>query len=173
MWKDFWSYYTIDLSISSPYALFGIDPGIYCIVGLNGSESAGLGTHINTTLSSGSVYYSLSFTIIMLFSQYLQHLLHLSLISLSHQFRQDPWLPCSGQNGPIIGYSLYYTNIMFSVIVNITGEDNRQYNLTTLRPYTNYTVTVTAYNDGGTGSTSNKITQETEEAGKSIIIFIS
>ena len=62
---------------------------------------------------------------------------------------------------------------MFSVTVNIIGEGNRQYNLTTLRPYTNYTVTVTAYNDDGTGSTSNKITQETEEAGKSIIIFIS
>ena len=87
--KTFGPIIPIDLSISSPYTLFDIDPGIYCIVGLNGSESAGLGTHINTTLSSGSVYCILSFTIIMLFSHYLQHLLHLSVISLSHQLRQD------------------------------------------------------------------------------------
>ena len=45
-------------SISSPYIFIGIDPGIYCIVGLNGiygSELAGLGTRIATTLSSGKI----------------------------------------------------------------------------------------------------------------------
>ena len=50
-------------------------------------------------------------------------------------------VPCSGQNGPITGYLLYYTNTTFSdtstITVNITGGDNRQYNLTTLTPYTN------------------------------------
>ena len=76
-------------------------------------------------------------------------------------------VPCSGQNGPITGYLLYYTNTMFSDNVNITGGDNRQYNLTTLTPYTNYTVTVRAYNDGGIGLASNEVMQETEEASKS------
>ena len=81
-------------------------------------------------------------------------------------------VPCSGQNGPIIGYLLYYTNITFSNTVNITGGDNRQYNLTTLTPYTNYTVTVTAYNDGGIGPTSSEVIQQTGEAGKSVTTII-
>ena len=75
-------------------------------------------------------------------------------------------VPCSGQNGPITGYLLYYTNTRFSDTVNITGEDNRQFNLTTLTPYTNYTVTVIAYNDGGTGPASKEVIQQTAEAGK-------
>ena len=74
-------------------------------------------------------------------------------------------VPCSGQNGPITGYFLHYTNATFSDTVNITGGDNRQYKLTTLTPYTNYTVTVTAYNDGGTGPT--------KEADKSTIMFVN
>ena len=82
-------------------------------------------------------------------------------------------VPCSGQNGPIIGYLLYYTNTAFSETVNITGGDNRQYNLTRLTPYTNYTVTVIAYNDGGAGPTSNEVIQETGEASKSILIYVN
>ena len=82
-------------------------------------------------------------------------------------------VPCSGQNGPITGYLLYYTNTTFSDTVNITGGDNRQYKLTTLTPYTNYTVTVIAYNDGGTGPASNEVSQKTEESGKTIIIFVN
>ena len=82
-------------------------------------------------------------------------------------------IPCSGQNGPITGYLLSYTNITFNEIVNITGGENRQFNLTTLTPYTNYTVTVIAYNDGGTGPTSNEISQKTKESGKCIIIFVN
>ena len=46
-------------SISSPYTFTGIDPGTYCIVGLNGiygSDITGLGTtRIATTLSSGKL----------------------------------------------------------------------------------------------------------------------
>ena len=77
-------------------------------------------------------------------------------------------VPCSGQNGPITGYLLvfYYTNTTFSDKVNITGGDNRQYNLTTLTPYTNYTVTVIAYNNGGTGPASSELIQQTKEASK-------
>ena len=77
-------------------------------------------------------------------------------------------VPCSGQNGPITGYLIYYTNTTFSDIVNITGGDNRQYNLTTLTPYTNYTVTVTAYNDDGSGPSSSEVIQQTGETGKSV-----
>ena len=33
-------------------------------------------------------------------------------------------VPCSGQNEPISGYLLYYTNITFSDSVNITGGNN-------------------------------------------------
>ena len=77
-------------------------------------------------------------------------------------------VPCSEQNGPITGYFLYYTNTTFSDTVNISGGDNRQYNLTTLTPYTNYTVTVIAYNDVGTGPASSEVIQQTGEASKSV-----
>ena len=33
----------------------------------------------------------------------------------------------SGQNGPITGYLLYYTNTTFSDTINITGGENRAY----------------------------------------------
>ena len=82
-------------------------------------------------------------------------------------------VPCSGQNGPINGYLLYYTNTAFSDTVNITGGNDRQYNLTKLIPNTNYIVTVTAYNDGGTGPASSEVIQQTKEAGKSIIISVN
>ena len=77
-------------SISSPYTFTGIDPGTYCIIGLNGiygSETAGLSTRIATTLSSGKLCYIIIFTIIILFSYYLQHPLHLSVVLLYHQLR--------------------------------------------------------------------------------------
>ena len=75
-------------------------------------------------------------------------------------------VPCSGQNGPITGYLLYYTNTTFSDTINITGGENRAYTLTELRPYTYYTVTVAAYNDVGTGPTSDNRIQQTEQAGQ-------
>ena len=81
-------------------------------------------------------------------------------------------VPCVGQNGPITGYLLYYTNTAtFNDTVNITGGDNRQYILTGLTPYTNYTVTVRAYNDAGIGPTSNEVIQQTVESGKYTLIF--
>ena len=75
-------------------------------------------------------------------------------------------VPPSGQNGPITGYLLYYTNTTFSDNITITGRENRAYTLTELRPYTNYTVTVSAYNDGGTGPPSDDRIQQTEQAGQ-------
>ena len=80
-------------SISSPYTFTGIDPGTYCIVGINGiygSELAALGTIIITTLSSDKLYYILISTIVILFSHYLQYPHHLSVLSLSRQLRQGP-----------------------------------------------------------------------------------
>ena len=65
-------------------------------------------------------------------------------------------------------YLLYYTNTTFNDTVNITGGDNRQYNLITLTPYTNYTVAVIAYNDVGTGPASSEVIQQTGEAGQSV-----
>ena len=80
-------------SISSPYTFTGIDPGTYCIVGLNGvygNNTIVLVAENTTTLSSGKLCYIIIFTIIMLLSYYLQHPLHLSVISLYHQLRQGP-----------------------------------------------------------------------------------
>ena len=85
-------------------------------------------------------------------------------------------VPCSGQNGPITGYLLYYTNTKFSNTINITGGENRSYTLTELRPYTNYTVIVSAYNDVGTGPASDNRTKQTEQVGQlvySLLVHIS
>ena len=86
---------------------------------------------------------------------------NITLSSVEARSMSVSWneVPCSGQNGPITGYLLYYTNTTFRDTVNITGGDNRQYNLTTLTPYTNYTVIVIAYNNGGTGPASNEVMQ--------------
>ena len=84
-------------------------------------------------------------------------------------------VPRSRQNGPITGYLLYYmcTNTTFSDTINITGGENRSYTLTELRPYTNYTVTVSAYNDVGTGPSSNNRTQQTEQAGQLVFSLLA
>ena len=70
-------------------------------------------------------------------------------------------VPCSQQRGPITGYSLHYNSSSGSSSVNITGEENRQYTLTGLTPYTSYTVQVAAVNDGGTGPYSDPFIVET------------
>ena len=169
-------------SISSPYTFTGIDPGTYCIVGLNGiygSEPAGLGLGIITTLSSGKLCYIIIFTIIIIIVLTLStaptsSVSNIIISSVEARSMTISWdeVPCSGQNGPITGYLLYYTNTTFNDTVNITGGDNRQYTLTTLTPYTNYTVTVRAYNDARTGPASSEVIQQTGEAGKSIITLV-
>ena len=82
-------------AISSPYIFTDINPATYCIVGLNGIygidvTSLSVSTRIATTLSTGKLCYIIIFTIIILFLHYLQHPLHLSVISLYHQLRQGP-----------------------------------------------------------------------------------
>uniref|UniRef100_A0A1X7TV22 Fibronectin type-III domain-containing protein n=1 Tax=Amphimedon queenslandica TaxID=400682 RepID=A0A1X7TV22_AMPQE len=66
---------------------------------------------------------------------------------------------CNGRNGPITGYYLTYTNITSntSYTVNITGGDNRMYNLTGLIPYTNYTVSIIPYNYNMNGPARQEI----------------
>ena len=82
-------------------------------------------------------------------------------------------VPCIGQNGPITGYLLYCTdmNLNDTVDFNITADDFQQYSLSGLTPYTNYTVTVRAYNDVAIGPTSNETMQQTVESGKYTLIF--
>ena len=81
-------------------------------------------------------------------------------------------VPCSGQNGLITGYLLYYANGTFNDTIYITGGSYRQHTLATITPHTNYTVTVTAYNDGGIGPVSSGVTQQTKQAGKLVIALI-
>ena len=78
-------------------------------------------------------------------------------------------VPCNGRNGPITGYYLTYTNITSntSYTVNITGGDNRMYNLTGLIPYTNYTVSIIPYNYNMNGPARQEI-QLTPESSKSM-----
>lgn len=57
-------------------------------------------------------------------------------------------VPCSGQNGPIIGYMIHYTNTTFSDTVNTTQP---YYYLAGLKPNTSYTVSIAAYNVAGMG----------------------
>ena len=78
-------------------------------------------------------------------------------------------VPCIGRNGPITGYLLTYSNTSTSYSVNITGGDNRQTDLTDLRPYTNYTVRIIAYNYGEEGSASDEVTQETARSGQPVV----
>ena len=70
-------------------------------------------------------------------------------------------VPCPHQGGPITGYRLRYINGSDSYTVNITGEENTQYNLTGLTPFTSYSVQVAAVNDRGTGLYSAPLTVET------------
>ena len=144
-----------DISSSPPLVFSGINPGSSCTIllftGTFGTESIEFDSgNIVTTLSAEPTTSPAN----IVFS---------SVEARSFNIAWDE-VPCSGQNGPITGYLLYYTNTTFSDTINITGGENRAYTLTELRPYTNYTVTVSAYNDGGTGPASNNTIQQTEQA---------
>ena len=74
---------------------------------------------------------------------------------------------CPYQRGPITGYRLRYGNGISIVNLYITGEGSRQYVLTGLTPFTNYSVQVAAVNAGGTGPYSNPtFTVKTLQDGK-------
>ena len=162
-------------SISSPYTITGIAPGTYCIFGLiafYGSDQIGLGSRIASTLSSGKVNNTLLLS--QCFSQIItaptSPVSNITISSVQARSMIVSWneVPCSGQNGPITGYLLHYTNGTFSDTIYITGGSYRQHILATITPHTNYTVRVTSYNDGGIGPVSSGITQQTKQAGKLI-----
>uniref|UniRef100_A0A1X7T3M1 Fibronectin type-III domain-containing protein n=1 Tax=Amphimedon queenslandica TaxID=400682 RepID=A0A1X7T3M1_AMPQE len=144
-----------ETSVSSPHTSTVIPPYSQCgfdLIGVYGSEIHHLTlNYLATTLSTaptapvGDIIFS-------------------SVESVSMTVSWDE-VPCNGRNGPITGYYLTYTNITSntSYTVNITGGDNRMYNLTGLIPYTNYTVSIIPYNYNMNGSARQKI-QSTAES---------
>uniref|UniRef100_A0A1X7TCB1 Uncharacterized protein n=1 Tax=Amphimedon queenslandica TaxID=400682 RepID=A0A1X7TCB1_AMPQE len=150
-----------ETSVSSPHTSTGIPPYSQCtfdLIGVYGAELAYLITnYLVTTLSTaptapvGDIIFS-------------------SVESVSMTVSWDG-VPCNGRNGPITGYYLTYTNITSntSYTVNITGGDNRMYNLTGLIPYTNYTVSIIPYNYNMNGPAR----QEIQLTGESIPGVIS
>ena len=92
----------------------------------------------------------------------------LAITSVESRSLSVAWgiVPCPHQGGPITGYRLYYSNGSDSYIVNITGEENKQFNLTGLTPSTSYSVQVAAVNDRGTGPYSTPLTVETLQDGE-------
>ena len=165
-------------SISSPYTITDITPGTYCIfvlVGVYGSDQVNLGSRIVTTRSSGKVKtFSLSQCSIQIFTAPTSSVSNITISSIQARSMIVSWdeVPCSGQNGLITGYLLYYANGTFNDTIYITGGSYRQHTLTTITPHTNYTVTITAYNDGGIGPVSSRVTQQTKQAGKLVTALI-
>uniref|UniRef100_A0A1X7T7A1 Fibronectin type-III domain-containing protein n=1 Tax=Amphimedon queenslandica TaxID=400682 RepID=A0A1X7T7A1_AMPQE len=144
-----------ETSVSSPHTSTGIPPYSQCgfdLIGAYGAEITYLTTNYvaTTTLSTaptapvGDIIFS-------------------SVESVSMTVSWDE-VPCNGRNGPITGYYLTYTNITSntSYTVNITGGDNRMYNLTGLIPYTNYTVSIIPYNYNMNGPARQEIQLTTE-----------
>ena len=77
-------------------------------------------------------------------------------------------VPCPHKGAPITDYKLNYTNSAHdsNYTVNITEEENKQYNLTGLTPFTNYSVQVAAVNERGTGPYSTPLIVETLQDGE-------
>uniref|UniRef100_A0A1X7SM80 Fibronectin type-III domain-containing protein n=1 Tax=Amphimedon queenslandica TaxID=400682 RepID=A0A1X7SM80_AMPQE len=149
-----------ETSVSSPHTSTGIPPYSQCgfdLSGVYGAELAYLITnYLVTTLSTaptapvGDIIFS-------------------SVESVSMTVSWDE-VPCNGRNGPITGYYLTYTNITSntSYTVNITGGDNRMYNLTGLILYTNYTVSIIPYNYNMNGPARQEIQSTPDESKPSI-----
>uniref|UniRef100_A0A1X7TGV5 Uncharacterized protein n=1 Tax=Amphimedon queenslandica TaxID=400682 RepID=A0A1X7TGV5_AMPQE len=149
-----------ETSVSSPHTSTGIPPYSQCgfdLIGVYGSEIYFLIINYlaNSTLTAptapvGDIIFS-------------------SEESVSMTVSWDE-VPCNGRNGPITGYYLTYTNITSntSYTFNITGGDNRMYNLTGLIPYTNYTVSIIPYNYNMTGPARQEL-QLTAESTPGVI----
>uniref|UniRef100_A0A1X7TC16 Uncharacterized protein n=1 Tax=Amphimedon queenslandica TaxID=400682 RepID=A0A1X7TC16_AMPQE len=138
-----------ETSVSSPHTSTGIPPYSQCgfdLIGVYGVELALLTTnYLATTLSTAP-------------AAPVDDIIFSSAESVSMTVSWDE-VPCNGRNGPITGYYLTHTNITSntSYTVNITGGDNRIYNLTGLIPYTNYTVSIIPYNYNMTGPARQEI----------------
>lgn len=68
--------------------------------------------------------------------------------------------PPLNEGAVISGYRVYLDNSMMG---EVTGSAMTQYNITSLSPFTNYTVQVSAYNSRGEGLRSNAMIQTTLE----------
>ena len=155
---------TSETSVSSTHNSTGIPPYSQCgfdLIGVYRAETVYLTTnYFVTTLSTGKItiikvyYYPFSIAS----TAPVDDIIFSSLESVSMTVSWDE-VPCNGRNGPITGYYLTYTNITSntSYTVNITGGDNRMYNLTGLIPYTNYTVSIIPYNYNMTGPDRQEI----------------
>uniref|UniRef100_A0A1X7TVJ3 protein-tyrosine-phosphatase n=1 Tax=Amphimedon queenslandica TaxID=400682 RepID=A0A1X7TVJ3_AMPQE len=141
-------------SISSPHTSTGIPSYSQCgfdLIGVYGTDLPFLTTnYLATTLSTVP-------------TAQVDDIIFSSVESVSMTVSWDE-VPCNGRNGPITGYYLTYTNITSntSYTVNITGGDNRMYNLTGLIPYTNYTVSIIPYNYNMNGPARQEIQLTTE-----------
>ena len=169
--KDY-IFYSISSS-SSVHQSSGISPYSVCefiVFGVYGNELVNLSSSISlTTLTTGEESFIIEYYIfVSSFSLApTASIANLTLLTVESVSMTVSWdeVPCNGRNGLITGYYLTYTNITSntSYTVNITGGDNRMYNLTGLIPYTNYTVSIMAYTIDGLGP-SEFMTQETDES---------
>uniref|UniRef100_A0A1X7T5L3 Uncharacterized protein n=1 Tax=Amphimedon queenslandica TaxID=400682 RepID=A0A1X7T5L3_AMPQE len=135
--------------VSSPHTSTGIPPYSQCtfdLIGVYGSQTVYLTTnYLATTLFTAP-------------TAPVDDIIFSSVESVSMTVSWNE-VPCNGRNGLITGYYLTYTNITSntSYTVNITGGDNRMYNLTGLIPYTNYTVSIIPYNYNMNGPARQEI----------------
>uniref|UniRef100_A0A1X7THE7 Uncharacterized protein n=1 Tax=Amphimedon queenslandica TaxID=400682 RepID=A0A1X7THE7_AMPQE len=145
-----------ETSVSSPHTSTGIPPYSQCgfdLIGVYGAEIAYLTTNYSAT------------TLFTTPTAPVGDIIFSSVESVSMTVSWDE-VPCNGRNGPITGYYLTYTNITSntSCTVNITGGDNRMYNLTGLIPYTNYTVSIIPYNYNMNGPARQEIQLTPDES---------
>ena len=163
-----------ETSVSSLHTSTGIPPYSQCgfdLIGVYGADRYYLTTnYLATILSTGKIFKFLQLLSFLSIAPTapVDDILFSSVESVSMTVSWDE-VPCNGRNGPITGYYLTYTNITSntSYTVNITGGDNRMYNLTGLIPYTNYTVSIIPYNYNMTGPARQKI-HITAESSKSM-----
>ena len=120
-----------ETSSSLPLVFSDVNPDSYCtisLIGLYGNDTHAFGI-VNTTT---------------LYSEPTSSPENITFLSVEARSLIVSWddVPCSGQNGPITGYLLYYTNTTFSDTNNITEGENREYTLTEPRPvsYTHLTL---------------------------------
>ena len=74
-------------------------------------------------------------------------------------------LPCSAQNGPLLGYVISYTPDGGTTPTTETAIGSN-HQLTGLTPCTRYTLSISARNDAGTGDSSMPLVVVTNGNGK-------
>uniref|UniRef100_A0A1X7SVV6 Uncharacterized protein n=1 Tax=Amphimedon queenslandica TaxID=400682 RepID=A0A1X7SVV6_AMPQE len=137
-----------ETSVSSPHTSTGIPPYSQCTFHLIGVYD--IITPLTTDYSAKTFATTPTAPV--------DEIIFTSVESVSMTVSWDE-VPCNGRNGPITGYYLTYTNITSntSYTVNITGGDNRMYNLTGLIPYTNHSVSIIPYNYNMNGPARQEI----------------